>query len=212
MEQARKRGVFLELLASSDFQGRAFVSSSSEWRTCGPRLQEHCRAHKDERWLMLDAEDRERAFNDFVEQLKDAETAHKEEKRKKRCDAFRRCWTRKLLRVHRKPTRISSGPPLIVCCVPKVTRGTRTSRRILDGARFWTGATRKSWRWGASRLHVKSRAAAAASGRGATGGMGRRRSRSRDRIAARDDAAAGPVRDRWRRDRRSCALKGALGA
>ena len=89
MEQARKRGVFLELFASSDFQGRAFVSSSSEWRTCGPRLQEHCRAHKDERWLLLDAEDRQRAFNDFVEQLKDAETAHKEEKRKKRCDAFR---------------------------------------------------------------------------------------------------------------------------
>ena len=89
VEKARKRGVFLELLASSDFQGRAFVSSSSEWRTCGPRLQEHCRAHKDERWLLLDAEDRARAFNDFVEQLKDAETAHKEEKRKKRCDAFR---------------------------------------------------------------------------------------------------------------------------
>jgi len=89
VEQARKRGVFLELLASSDFQGRAFVSSSSEWRTCGPRLQEHCRAHKDERWLLLDAEDRQRAFNDFVAQLKDAETAHKEEKRKKRCDAFR---------------------------------------------------------------------------------------------------------------------------
>ena len=89
VEQARKRGVFLELLASSDFQGRAFVSSSSEWRTCGPRLQEHCRAHKDERWLLLDAEDRQRAFNDFVEQLKGAETAHKEEKRKKRCDAFR---------------------------------------------------------------------------------------------------------------------------
>ena len=37
----------------------------------------------------MDAEDRARAFNDFVEQLKDAETAHKEEKRKKRCDAFR---------------------------------------------------------------------------------------------------------------------------
>ena len=84
-----EEGCFPELLASSDFQGRAFVSSSSEWRTCGPRLQVHCRAHKDERWLLLDAEDRQRAFNDFVEQLKDAETAHKEEKRKKRCDAFR---------------------------------------------------------------------------------------------------------------------------
>ena len=38
---------------------------------------------------MLDAEDRQRAFNDFVAQLKGAETAHKEEKRRKRCDAFR---------------------------------------------------------------------------------------------------------------------------
>ena len=32
------------------------------------------------------------------------------------------CWTRKFLRVHRKPTRISSGPPLIVCCGRRMTR------------------------------------------------------------------------------------------
>ena len=37
----------------------------------------------------MDAEDRQRAFNDFVAQLKGAETAHKEEKRRKRCEAFR---------------------------------------------------------------------------------------------------------------------------
>lgn len=84
IDEARKRGVFLELLASHDF-----IDSKSEWRIVGPRLQEHCRAHKEERWLLLDAEDRERAFNDFVEQLRDAEKALKEEKRRKRCGAFR---------------------------------------------------------------------------------------------------------------------------
>ena len=136
VEQARKRGVFLELLASSDFQGRAFVSSSSEWRTCGPRLQEHCRAHKDERWLMLDAEDRQRAFNDFVAQLKGAETAHKEEKRKKRCDAFRGLLDEEVSESSSEAYADLKWSSIDSLLRPKMITGTRTSRRIREGARF----------------------------------------------------------------------------
>ena len=63
-ELKRQRGVFLSLLAE-----HAFINGATPWREAAPKLAEHCRAHKDERWQCLDAEDRERVFQEFVKEL-----------------------------------------------------------------------------------------------------------------------------------------------
>lgn len=53
-----------------------------------PKLREHCRAHRDERYASVEDADREAIFDDFVRELKESEAKAKAERSKKRADAY----------------------------------------------------------------------------------------------------------------------------
>ena len=78
LEQKHKQA-FLGLLAE-----HAFVDGSATWREAGPKLREHCRAHKDARFGLLEDDVKQRAFEDFVRELAATEKAAKEARSRKR--------------------------------------------------------------------------------------------------------------------------------